>query len=65
MGQIIQLAEVAPKTALERINRLTGLDFDRCPESLLCAMEKDDEPEEIEEIDDADYALPSGGALGR
>lgn len=62
MGQIIHLAEVAPQTALERINRLTGLEFSRWPESLLCSVDTSDEPEEIEEIDDADYALPSGGA---
>jgi hypothetical protein len=65
MGQIIHIADVAPQTALERINRLTGLEFSQWPESLLCSIDTNDEPEEIEEIDDADYALPSGEAFGK
>lgn len=35
MGKVISLHKAAPRAALERLNRLTGLDFERIPESLL------------------------------
>lgn len=60
MGQVISMAQAAPNAALEQINRLTGLEFDCWPESLLCKAGDTDEPEDVEEIDDADYGLPRG-----
>jgi hypothetical protein len=38
MGKLIKLDKTAPKRALEGLNRLTGLQFDRWPESLLPAQ---------------------------
>lgn len=35
MGKVISLHKAAPRAALERLNRLTGLEFDRLPESLV------------------------------
>ena len=49
MGKVIKVKDAAPQAALERLNRLTGLEFDQWPESLL---------DEIEEVGDGDYTLP-------
>lgn len=49
MGQVIKVGEVAPEAALERLNRITGLEFEKWPESLA---------EDVEEIADADYPMP-------
>ena len=35
MSKILRLQKLRPKTALENLNRLTGLDFQDWPESLL------------------------------
>lgn len=35
MGQVIPLHRAAPESAVERLNRLTGLDFSEYPQSLL------------------------------
>ena len=35
MGKVISLHKAAPRAALEHLNRLTGLEFDRLPESLV------------------------------
>lgn len=37
MAKVVSLKERRPKQALERLNRLTGLDFRHWPESLLDA----------------------------
>ncbi len=54
MSQVIQLHKFAPDAAIDGLNRITGLDFDQYPESLLDQTDTD----EIEEIGDADYPLP-------
>lgn len=41
MGKVISLHKAAPRAALEHLNRLTGLDFQRLPESL---VNKQDSP---------------------
>lgn len=35
MGKVISLHKAAPRAALESLNRLTGLEFERLPESLV------------------------------
>lgn len=40
MGQVIPLHRAAPESAVERLNRLTGLDFSEYPESLLDLSEQ-------------------------
>ena len=35
MSKILRLQKLRPKTALENLNRLTGLDFQSLPESLV------------------------------
>ena len=35
MSKILRLQKLRPKTALESLNRLTGLDFQSLPESLV------------------------------
>ncbi|MCK0155241.1 hypothetical protein MWU49_16115 [Alcanivorax sp. S6407] len=35
MSKILTLSSLRPETALENLNRLTGLDFQQWPESLL------------------------------
>ncbi|KGD63675.1 hypothetical protein Y5S_03098 [Alcanivorax nanhaiticus] len=37
MSKILTLSKLRPDTALENLNRLTGLDFQQWPESLLDA----------------------------
>lgn len=49
MGQIIKIKDAVPESALERLNRLTGLEFDQWPESIL---------DDLEEFEDGDYPLP-------
>lgn len=51
MSKILKLSKLRPDTALENLNRLTGLDFQQWPESLLCesdfvapVSEQDEEP---------------------
>ena len=41
MGQVIPLHRAAPESAVERLNRLTGLDFSEYPESLLDVINQD------------------------
>ena len=35
MSRILKLRKLRPETALENLNRLTGLDFQQWPESLI------------------------------
>lgn len=44
MGRVIDLAEQQPDWALQRLNRVTGLNFSRLPQSLLTAEHDADEP---------------------
>lgn len=37
MSKIVTLSKVRPETALDNLNRLTGLDFQQWPESLINA----------------------------
>jgi len=53
MSQIIQFHKIAPNAAVDGLNRITGLDFDQYPESLLDQVEED-----VEEIGDDDYPMP-------
>lgn len=60
MSQVIQLHERAQTAAVAGLNRITGLDFDQYPESLLDQVTNEDASDEdmVEEIGDADYPLP-------
>tara|TARA_B100000676_G_C17787195_1_gene685063 strand:+ start:371 stop:559 length:189 start_codon:yes stop_codon:yes gene_type:complete len=49
MSKILRLRKLRPKTALENLNRLTGLDFQSLPESLV----NRDDTETLEQDEEA------------
>lgn len=50
MAEVIALKRRRPEAALERLNRLTGLDFSEWPESLLAEDEGDPRDEARREV---------------
>ncbi|MBZ2190502.1 hypothetical protein K8B33_15435 [Alcanivorax sp. JB21] len=56
MGKVIRIQDRAPDAALERLQRLTGLDFESWPESLLRESVQGGPPSEV----DAKCSAPGG-----
>lgn len=56
MSKILTLHKHRPKTALKNLNRLTGLDFQSWPESLIDRNSAGTDPQESEDTDQSTVA---------
>ena len=60
MGKVIRIQDKAPDAALERLQRLTGLDFQGWPESLLSESVRGGPPIEVDIEVDTQGSAPGG-----